>query len=555
MSTQGPQDPSGIEYLSQDETARPRSGSGRRRTALGMGAAALVVLGGAGTYGLTQFMSSGDSAATAVPDHALGYLSLDLDPSGGQKLAAYETMRKFPALKEQLGLESDDDPRRWVVDAINDQAPTACQLDFEDEVKPWVGDEVAFSVVKTVDGPQPFFVLEVSDPEAGEKTVEKLFTCDGPADEYGTAIVGDFMVVAPDGRLAQDIAADAEESSLADDDTFNARLDDVGDEGIITGYLAPAAVDTMMEQAEGMESDLEASPGAMPGADPFEEPETGGMVPPVGSGELDAVRDQLEDFEGAAMQVRFADEGVEMEMAASGIDQVDDLEPGDSGMGDLPATTAIAYGIGISDGAVAMMEDSIKGRLSDAEYEAEIQRFEQESGLSFPEDVETLLGDGLSLAVDGSVDFEELGAAFMSGRTRGLEIPAGLRIVTDDPAAVVEVTDKLRGLIPPGMPLELEVEEGDDVVAVGADAAYVAELAGDGDLGESAAFDDAMPDVETSLGGLYVDFDAEGWLDELVGQSREDPDALANLEPLASLGVSGGAEDDGVRLLLRLATD
>ena len=34
---------------------------------------AVLALAGAGAYGVMQFMSSGDSAATAVPDHALGY--------------------------------------------------------------------------------------------------------------------------------------------------------------------------------------------------------------------------------------------------------------------------------------------------------------------------------------------------------------------------------------------------------------------------------------------------------------------------------------------------
>jgi hypothetical protein len=109
VSTQGPDDPtspsgeghtSRFEYLPEEEAPRPARARGRKRALVGVGALALVALGGAGAYGLMQFMSSGDSAATAVPDHALGYLSLDLDPSGGQKLAAYETMRKFPALKE-----------------------------------------------------------------------------------------------------------------------------------------------------------------------------------------------------------------------------------------------------------------------------------------------------------------------------------------------------------------------------------------------------------------------------------------------------------------------
>ena len=544
MSTAGPQDPtpgpgeentSQFEYLPEQESSRPAGSSGRKRAVAGVAAVAVLGLAGAGAYGLMQFMSSGDSAATAVPAHALGYLSLDLDPAGGQKVAAYETMRKFPALREELGLSSDD-PRQWIVEAINSEGD--CSLDFEKDVEPWLGNKLAFSAVEGEEEPHPFFVLEVTDADAAEDGVAALVECGGEGEEYGTATAGDFMVVAESADVAEDVVADAEESSLADDETFGARMDDAGEQGIVTGYLAPEAVQLMLDEAEessGSATDLDTAV-------------TGPMGP-----QTELLRDYLEEFDGAAMQVRFADEGLEMEMVAAGIEQAEDFEAGDSGMEDLPGTTAVAYGLSVGPEAVEAMEEAVKGQMSDAEYESEVQRFEQQTGLAFPEDVQTLLGDGLSLALDGSIDFETLGQAFAMGQLQDVAVPGGLRIVTDDPAAVVEVTDKLQALIPPGLPVSLEVEEGDGAVAVGVDPDYVAELAGDGDLGESAAYEDALPDSDESVGGLFVDFDAESWLDELVGQ--EDPEALENTEPLSSLGVSGTSEGDTVRMLLRLATD
>lgn len=558
MTAQGPDDPtsspgeghtSRFEYLPEDETAPPVQRRGRRRAVAGVGALALVVLAGAGAYGLMQFMSSGDSAATAVPDTALGYLSLDLDPSGGQKLAAYETMRKFPALKEQLGLRSDDDPRRWIVDAINNSS--GCALDFDEDIAPWLGHEVAFSAVDGEEEPEPFFVLEVTDADAAEAGIATLFGCGGEQEEHGTAMVGDFMVVAPEAGIAEDIAADAEESPLSDDDTFAARTDDAGDPGIMTGYLAPEAVELMLGQAEAL-SDAPEPDGASDelGVDPLAPAGAAAALGP----EVDMLRDYLAGFEGAAMQLRFADEGVEMELVAAGIDQLEDLEPGTAGMADLPGTTALAYGLGMGGGTVDMIEETVKGQMSDAEYESEVQRFEQETGLTFPDDVRTLLGDGLSLAVDGSIDIGELGRTFMGGGDPArVELPAGLRIVTDDTEGVLEVTDKLQALIPPGMPLTMEVAEGDGAVAVGVDPDYVAQLAGAGDLGDSAEFEDAVPDADDSLGGIYVDFDAQGWLADMLGQ--EDPEALANLEPLSSMGMSTSADGDTGRMLLRLTTD
>ena len=78
--------------------------SGRRRTGVAVGAVVAVVAAlGVGGYGLAQLMSGGASPASAVHADALGYVSLDLDPSASQKIEAFTMMRKFPALKKQLG--------------------------------------------------------------------------------------------------------------------------------------------------------------------------------------------------------------------------------------------------------------------------------------------------------------------------------------------------------------------------------------------------------------------------------------------------------------------
>ncbi len=610
MSAHDPEDTSEVEYLSDREADRPGAASGRRRALAGVGAFALLLVAGAGAYGVVQFMSSGDSAATAVPADALGYVSLDLDPSGGQKIAAYETMRKFPALEEQLDLDSDDDPREWLFDALNSEAPPSCSMDFEDDVAPWLGDKLAFAAVEGDEEPEPFFVLQVRDVDAAQETIGEMFSCGQDEEDYGTATVGDFMIVAPSADLAEDLAADAGDSSLADDDTFRARTSDAGDPGVITGYLAPAAVDLMLDRAEsmgsgigdiggmggmegpepgmewGMESGMESGsvpPTALPSlpASPGVAPEGGlptdpqmdgmgsaggmegiegiegmegmeGMVPPVDDAQLDLMRDYVEGFEGAAMQVRFADGGLEMEMVATGIQQGEDLEGGDSGMGDLPGSTALAFGFAAGPDAVDTIAESMKAQMSDAEYESGIEEFESETGLTFPEDVQTLLGDGMSLAVDSSIDIEALGRAFLGGQTEGLDLPVGLRIVSDDTQAVVEVAEKLQALVPPEAPVSMEVEEGDGAVAVGVDADYVADLAGDGDLGESDAFQDAVPDAGDRLGALYLDFDADNWLEELA---QDDPEAVENIKPLSSLGMSGSVDGDTVRMLMRLTTD
>ncbi len=527
-----------MEYLSDDYSPGSSPSSGRKRIVAGVGAAALVVIGGAAAYGFVQFMSSGQSAATAVPADAFGYLQLDLDPSGGQKVAAYETMRKFPALKEQLNLESDDDPRQWLIDAINSEAPEECRLDFKDDIEPWMGDKVALAGRDSEEGPQPFFVVEARDLDAAAETMQDAVACSGGEEDFGTATVGDFVVAAPSTELAEAFAADAEESSLSDDEAFQARMDDAGDAGIISGYVSPDVVDMLTEEMEGGQSTLPEG--------------VEGDLPPSSS-EMDFVRDYLGDFDGAAMQVRFADEGLEMEAASAGVKQMADMEGGANGLTELPGSTVFAFGMSVGPDFVQQMADAFSAQVSDEEFESQVQLFEQQTGIAFPEDVQTLLGDGLSLSLDSSIDLDALDQAFSTGQVEGVSVPAGIRIVSDDTGEVVDVLDKLQALLPPGLPVSMEVEEGDGAVAVGIDADYVSELATSGDLGESESFQDAVPDAEDSLTGMYVDFDGDGWLEDLV--SDEDPETWENLEPLSSVGAGSTADGEDAHLLMRLTTD
>jgi len=107
--------PSGpVEYLGEGP-APARKGRGRGGLVAG-GAAAAVVLGAAGAWGVTSFMSGGQEAAEVVPADALGYVSLNLDPDAGQKLAAYRTLKKFPALADTLA--GGADLRRSLVEGL-----------------------------------------------------------------------------------------------------------------------------------------------------------------------------------------------------------------------------------------------------------------------------------------------------------------------------------------------------------------------------------------------------------------------------------------------------
>ena len=528
-----------FEYLGDEQ---PLSvGNGRRTGLVLAGTAAVVGAAAVGAWAVAAFMSGGPAPATAVPSDAFAYVSLDLDPDGGQKVEALQTLRKFPAIREELGIDTGSDPRRVLYDALTAEEPCP-DIDFDDDVDPWLGSKLAVAVVPGDDEPTPFFVVQVKDEGLAEDAMAKVAEC---ADEEapGTAFSGDFMVVAETGDIADDVVASAEEGSLADDDGFNRWIDEAGGSGIVEAYVSAEAPKYFAEQG-GFATATATSE--------LEEVASGGpsLVGPVtAAGSAPPVTEAFEDFEGAALVVRFDDEALELEMAAGGVPG-EMLTDGDSGIEELPATTALALGLVVSDTAVQDAIDAFteSSGMTEEQVEQLLAQGEAMTGLELPEDVQALLGDGFSLAVDSSADFDRL--IHSSDTPTGM--PAGVRIV-GEPSEITPALDRLLASVGPAAE-GVVVEEGDGVVAVGLDADYVATLAEDGALGDEERFQAALDDVELEAGAMYVDFDAGDWLTELAAT---DPDEriAENVEPLDSLGLGGSVEDDTVRLVVTLTTD
>ena len=251
-----------MDYL---DTSAPAASSGHRWAPIvGLTVGGLVVAGAA-AYGVTQFLGGGESPAAAVPDDAFGYLALDLDPGADQQLAAYRFLKKFPAIADQLSLSGDEDLRKTIFDELADSAD--CDgLDFEDDVAPWLGNSVAMAGRMGDDGPEAYVLVAITDQDAAATGFDTLSACGLPdgaeakttetAEDPGVAFTDDYMVLADDKAHATKFIADAEEANLADDATFQSRVEKAGGEGFVTGYLAPSAADAFVES---MTSSMDAA--------------------------------------------------------------------------------------------------------------------------------------------------------------------------------------------------------------------------------------------------------------------------------------------------------
>jgi hypothetical protein len=176
---------------------------------------------------------------------------------------------------------------------------------------------------------------------------------------------------------------------------------------------------------------------------------------------------------------------------------------------------------------------------------------ERATGLQLPEDLETLLGTGLSVSVDGNANLRSI-----ADSPDPTTIPAGIRI-QGDPDKIARIVTKLKRTAGPDADM-VKVRTGDGTVAIGLDREYVDTLAKPGGLGAVVAFQDVVPNADRASGVFYVNFDAgRGWADELADLlSDGDPQVKANIAPLDALGVSSWQDADQVQHgLLRLSTD
>ncbi len=550
MSTT-PQGPSGPEYL-ESSSGSPVAGSdrtsalasdNRKRLIVAGGLLGLLVVGGGAAWAASSFLSTGDQPAQALPAGAIGYLSVDLDPSGAQKLEAIRTLRKFPAFADNVDLDTDDDLRERLFTELSDSGE--CEgLDYAADVEPWLGDRAAVAAVDTgAESPSPVLVVQVTDAGAAEDGLATLQeTCGGDDVDSATAgwtVEGDWAVIGETVEITDQVVADAGKGTLADDADFQRWTAEAGDPGIISLYAAPAAGRYF--------SDLMGGPGAMLGS-------MGGMGG-MYSGTEDPLTPEMEqslaDFQGAAFTVRFDDGALELEtagdpgqsmMALSGLDQsASDLVAG------LPDDTVAAFGVGFDDGWFTQMVDNL-ATMGGTDMTAEdmMAEMSQASGLDLPADAEALAGDGVAVSMGAGFDIE----ALVNGGPG--ELPVGVTI-QGDPDAIQGALDKIKAQMGPDGDL-LETEVDGDRVTISPNADYRSTLAGGGSLGDSEAFDEVVADAGEASALLFVDFDADdNWLARLAGD--QDPEIAANIEPLSAFGVTGWVEDGVAHSVLRLTTD
>jgi hypothetical protein len=548
-TSQPPSGPQGPEYLEQGGGApiarEPGSGGGRKKALVAGGVVGALALVGGGVWAASWYFSTGAQPAEALPASTLGYASIDLDPSGGQKVEAIRTLNKFPGFEEEFGLDPEGD----LIEQILDQsgALESCEdVSYADDIEPWLGQRGAMAAVDLgEDQPTPVGVIQVEDAGAAEDGLAALADGCGGESEEVWVIEGDWMVVAETKDLAQQVVDESAEGTLADDSEFQQWTEEAGDPGIVTMYAAPEAGKYLLDNA----TSLFGFAGAMTGEDFATESAYGDDLEMPEPEVPEELRTMLEDFSGAAVTIRFDDGAVEVETAMdSALSQgFYGTDAGDDVLATLPGDTAAAVGVGFTEGWLGTWLEQFAAGSGGMSLEDMIAMAEAQTGLSLPEDGETLAGDSAAISLGGDFSPDTL-----MNSADGTDVPIGLK-VQGDPEAIEEVLAKLQErLAAEGFP-ELVTETEGDTIAIGLNPDYVAEISGEGDLGDSETFQNVVREAEDASAILFLDFDAgDNWLASLAGG---DATVKENLEPLEGLGMSAWQDDDVVHGVFRLTTD
>jgi hypothetical protein len=436
-------------------------------------------------------------------------MKVDLDPSIGQKVDAVRFFAKFP-LGESLRGGDDTDLRQWVYEQLTKDGGDAPPWS---QVEPWLGDRAAIAVAPAADDPAkpvPLLALEVTDEAKARSGLAAL------ADTDTGFVVSDGWAIVSDTTAHAQAAADAARTKpLAQDARFAEDTGRLGTAGIVRAWM----------DGERLKPLLQA---AMPDA---------GAGSAAALGNASALTSQLKGH--GAVSLRFSGPALELvgrywgdEAAASAL-----ASGGSSGIERLPDGSLAGVGVaGAGDALSQQWKTALAqlGGVSGTDTDEAVREIEQQTGLRLPDDLRTLFGERLLLAVGGP---DAAGDPQVGARVASTSPDLSGALARLD--AFLEESDA---------PVTRRDVDGGYVMATSQDQA--AAMTRDGTLGQTARFKDAVPNAASAPVAVYADI--AGLVDAYAGSLSADD--RADFEPLAAFGMTAAPEDGGFGFTMRVTT-
>ena len=493
--------------------------------------AAVVLIASGGVAAWRWFSGAGPRPAEVLPASTLALVTVDLNPSGGQKVEAIKTLRKFPGFRDQVGLKPDSDPLERLFKELKDDQH--CKgLDYERDLKSWIGQRLGVGAVELHGKTKPVATLQVTDADNAKTGFPRLAKCMELSD-YGWTLTDDYIVISDSTALAKEIVADGQKSPLSEDADFKKWTDEAGGAGIVNAYVGPEVVDVASEALNSGLEDLSEDGGDQ-------------LLPGSGS-EKKQLADMLaayKDFQGAAAVLRFADGGIELSMAGGGGKAARTTRTVGDHVAAMPADTAMLLAFAVPPRAFDMIDKADpNGSGSDL--------LGSMLGIDFPEDLKTLLGSSLSLSLGGDAPDD------LNSINQPSDVSVGA-LIDGDSAKIDAVIAKLEKTMGASLAdLQVTKASKDGKVAFASSSAYADQLLGKGTLSEDKGFRDAVPHAADAQAVAYVDFDG-AWGRAILKTIREDggkdaTETADNLAVVRALGMSAWNDGSVSHGLVRVA--
>ena len=172
----------------------------------------------------------------------------------------------------------------------------------------------------------------------------------------------------------------------------------------------------------------------------------------------------------------------------------------------MPDTTAGAIAVSGGENLVDTMWKQLE-KASNSNIQEMTKEITEETGLSLPDDLKSLLGKNLAVAIDKNAD-------------EGPKIAARMET---DPAKAEPVVQKLTTLLrqESSANIPIETAKDDDSLVVATDKSYAEEVLKGGNLGGTENFKQALPDTKGAVTIGFLDFEAAGSLSKKFSSDKD----------------------------------
>jgi len=512
--------------------------STRRRLAAALGVlAALLVIAFVAVPALPcqapggDVCPPGDDAVQLVPDDALGYLHVNLDPDAGQYQDARDVAARIPTITKQLTTR--------LLSRV--PGPRGAPPDFDRDIEPWFGGQAALAVVPAGGrAAEEVQLLQVKDDKAARKFADSIATGTPENTDHrgvpvsvdrrglASAIVGGFLAIGRESGVRDVVDAQSGASgtgSLADDPNAHEARDDLPDNRLADAYLSADGIAELVGNPRGPLATLDAA------------------VDPTAS-------------DGVAMAVVASDEGIEFDIRSELDEARAKAQPGffaafpsfdPTLTGSVPADT-LAY-VGIADPGhtlVSLIEQASADQPGLAAAVAGlVKRVKQLGKVDLETDLLPSLGGEAAFALEpaapgsGGELAPASGVPFLEFLSSGIDADRAGRALASLQAPIAEALSPRGGQAPTfsqkkaggvtaqsvrlSPTVNLTYAIAGSVLLIATDPAAVEQLAGkSGGLDEADAFKEATSGLPHSVSLLsYLNLDGLVTLGEQAGLAQD----------------------------------